>query len=133
MAQSRILNYDGNFVTFYYDRHEDGKRVTEKISAIEFITRLMVYIPDEQFKMVRYYGLYAKRHKHSSKFFLLLSPAKKRFLKRHSKWRARILIAFGIDPIRCSCGHIMELVDIFIPEKSSPFLADLPPPAYNVS
>ena len=132
MAQSRIIDYDGNFITFYYDRHEDGKRVIEKLSAIDFIKRLIIHIPDEQFKMVRYYGLYAKKHKHSSKFILLLSPEKKRFLKRHSNWRARILIAFGIDPLRCSCGNTMELVNIFNPKKS-PFLDYIPPPSYNIS
>lgn len=33
MAQSRILDYDGEFVTFYYDRHEDNHRITEKIHS----------------------------------------------------------------------------------------------------
>ena len=71
MAQSRILDYDGEFVTFYYDRHEDNQRVTEKVHAFEFIKRLIIHIPDEQFKMIRYYGLYAKQYIHSSKLYLL--------------------------------------------------------------
>lgn len=132
MAQSRILDYDGNFVTFYYERHEDGKRVTEKLTAIDFIKRLIVHIPDEQFKMVRYYGLYAKKHKHHSKFFLLVSKQKKRFQEKFSNWRNRLLLAFGIDPLRCSCGNTMELLDIFIPKKS-PLLDYRPPPLYNIS
>lgn len=110
MAQSRILDYDGEFVTFYYDRHEDNKRVTEKIHAIEFIKRLIIHIPDEQFKMIRYYGLYAKKYIHSSKLYLLDSVVQKNFRKRHSHWRARFLLAFVIDPLCCSCGHAMELV-----------------------
>lgn len=132
MAQSRILDYDGNFVTFYYERHEDGKRVTEKLSAIDFIKRLIIHIPDEQFKMVRYYGLYAKKHKHSTKFFLLVSRQKKKFWKQLANWRHRLLLAFGIDPLRCSCGNTMELLDIFIPKKS-PLLDYKPPPLYNIS
>ena len=60
MAQSRITHYDGQQVTFWYQRHEDHQKVTETISAINFIKRLIVHIPDEQFKTVRYYGLYAK-------------------------------------------------------------------------
>ena len=35
MAQSRILNYDGEYVTFWYDRHEDGKRVEETIHTYD--------------------------------------------------------------------------------------------------
>ena len=34
MAQSRITDYDGEYVTFWYDRHEDNKRVTETINYI---------------------------------------------------------------------------------------------------
>lgn len=127
MAQSRIINYDGTLVTFYYERHQDGQRITETISAIDFIKRLIIHIPDEQFKMVRYYGLYAKKHKHSSKLFLLTPLSKKKFLEAHSDWRMRILLAFGTDPLQCSCGSKMVLLDIFIPSKS-PLLDYFPPP-----
>ena len=34
MAQSRIIDYDGTYVTYYYERHEDGKRIEEKIKEI---------------------------------------------------------------------------------------------------
>lgn len=61
MAQSRILNYDGHTVTFWYKRHEDDKKVIESISAFDFIKRLIVHISEAQFKTVRYYGLYAKK------------------------------------------------------------------------
>lgn len=60
MAQSRITHYDGQQVTFWYQRHEDHQKVTETLHAIDFIKRLIIHIPDQQFKTVRYYGLYAK-------------------------------------------------------------------------
>lgn len=132
MAQSRIIDYDGEFVTFYYQRHEDGKRVTEKLSAIDFIKRLIVHIPDKQFKMVRYYGLYAKKHKHSSKIFLLVSKQKQKFYKQLANWRGRLLLAFGIDPLHCSCGNTMELLDIFLPKKHSD-IDYRSPPIYNLN
>jgi len=69
MAQSRIVDYDGEFVTFCYDRHEDTKRVTEKVHVYDFIKRLIIHIPDKYFNMVRYYGLYAKEYKNSNKLF----------------------------------------------------------------
>ena len=136
MAQSRILDYDGKYVTFYYDRHEDGKRVVEKLDAIQFIKLLIIHIPDEQFKMVRYYGLYAKKYKHSSKLFLLVSRERKNFVIRHSNWRARHLISFGIDPLKCQCGNTMELFEVFMPShpsKPPPRLDYIPPPSYNIS
>jgi hypothetical protein len=130
MAQSRILDYAGSFLTFYYDRHEDGQRVVEKIHVFEFFKRLIIHIPEEQFKMVRYYGLYAKKYKHSSKLFLLLSYSVRKFNKDNNYWRVRLLLSFGIDPLRCSCGHIMTFIDIFLP-KRNPYLANPPPSLYN--
>lgn len=131
MAQSRILNYDGEFVTFYYDRHEDDQRIEEKIPVFDFFKRLIIHIPDNQFKYIRYYGLYAKQYKNSSKLFLMLSESKRKFSQRHANWRARILLAFGIDPLTCSCGNKMKFLDIFIPNKSNPYLANGPPCIYN--
>ena len=84
MTQSRILNYDGETVTFWYQRHEDNKKVIESISAFEFIKRLIVRIPEAQFKTVRYYGLYAKKHKFSHLLFKMLSNNKRIFHERYS-------------------------------------------------
>lgn len=61
MAESRILDYDGEFITYYYDRHENGKRVEIKIHAFDFIKKLIIYIPEKDFNMVRYYGIYAMK------------------------------------------------------------------------
>ena len=44
MAQSRILDYDGEFVTFWYNRHEDNQYVTEKVHAYDFIKRLSIFM-----------------------------------------------------------------------------------------
>lgn len=63
IATSRIDDYDGEYVTFHYTRHEDNKTVTERIPALEFIQKLIQHIPEKHFKMVRYYGLYARNHR----------------------------------------------------------------------
>mgnify|MGYP000140398311 CR=1 FL=1 len=60
IATSRIDTYDGENVTFHYTRHEDNKTVTETIPALNFIQKLIVHIPEKHFKMLRYYGIYAK-------------------------------------------------------------------------
>lgn len=77
MAQSRILNYDGETVTFWYKRHENNKKIIECISAFDFIKRLIIHIPETQFKTVRYYGLYAKKHKFSHLLFKMLPRSKR--------------------------------------------------------
>lgn len=117
MAQSRILDYDGTYVIFYYERHEDGKRIKEKIHVFDFIKRLIIHISDTNFKVVRYYGIYAKRHKHSSKIFKMLSQTQIEIRQQLRKWRLSIELSFGYDPIRCSCGNLMSFFYIVVPKK----------------
>ena len=54
MAESRIIDYDGEYVTFWYQRHEDNKLIKERVHVYEFFKRLIIHIPDENFKTVRY-------------------------------------------------------------------------------
>ena len=53
-AGNRIDHYDGESVTFHYNRHEDEKYVEETLPAIDFIKRLIRHIPEKHFKMIRY-------------------------------------------------------------------------------
>ena len=117
MAQSRIINYHGQYVTFWYDRHEDGKRIEETIHVFEFIKRLIKHIPDKNFKVVRYYGLYAKKHKHSKKIFKLLNEAQIKIREILRKWNISIEMYFGYNPTKCSCGGKMIFFDLKIPKN----------------
>ena len=60
IALKQIDSYDGENVTFHYNRHEDNAYVKRTIPAIEFIKLLIQHIPEKHFKMIRYYGLYAR-------------------------------------------------------------------------
>nr|WP_289702140.1 transposase [Enterocloster clostridioformis] len=114
IATSRIDAYDGDCVTFHYQRHEDHKTITECIPAIDFIKRLIVHIPDRHFKMVRYYGIYAKHHKQEKNLRKCLSPQKRQYLSRLLDWRNSILLAFGYDPLRCpKCGTSMLVLEVY--------------------
>lgn len=117
MAQSRILNYDGTYVTYYYERHEDGKRVEEKVHVYEFIKRLIKHIPDKNFKVVRYYGIYAKEHKHSKKIFKLLNENVIKIKELLRKWQYSIELSFGYNPTKCSCGGKFIFFDLKIPKN----------------
>ena len=104
MAQSRILDYDGEYVTFWYDRHEDNQRVTEKIHAFEFIKRLIIHISDKYFSVIRYYGLYSKKHKNSDKLILMVKPHVSEVRKKLQNWLCRMELYFKHNPLICSCG-----------------------------
>lgn len=116
MAQSRILDYNGTYVTYYYERHEDGKRIEEKIHVYEFIKLLIKHIPDKNFKVVRYYGIYAKEHKHSKKIFKLLNENVIRIKELLRKWQYSIELSFGYNPTKCSCGGKFIFFDLKIPK-----------------
>ena len=63
MAESRIVEYNDTtkMIHWFYNRHEDDKRidVTERVER--FIQKVIRHCPDENFKMTRYYGFYSNR------------------------------------------------------------------------
>lgn len=111
-AQYRIIDIDDNdYITFWYQRHEDEKYVVEKIHIFEWIARLIRHIPDRNFKTIRYYGIYASReHKLYNTCRLLIDKLKLPFYKSLTKWRNLMIITFNIDPLKCpNCGSTMKL------------------------
>lgn len=115
MAQSRITNYDGEQVTFWYQRHEDNQKVVETISAHDFIKRLIIHIPEKGFHMLRYYGLYAQPYGKNSHLIRKIHPQKKSARKIMQRWDFRISLSFGYDPLTCNCGECMNFVEIYYP------------------
>ncbi|KZL90688.1 putative transposase [Clostridium magnum DSM 2767] len=113
IAESRILKYDGKKVVFYYERHEDRVRVEEELDVLNFIGKIIRHIPEKNFKMIRYYGIYAKNTKHKNKFFKLIDEKVAEFKKKMKIWQTRILLTFGVNPLNCpSCGRKMRFNDI---------------------
>ena len=108
MAESRILDYDGEYVTFWYQRHEDNKLVKECIHVYDFFKRLIIHIPNENFKTVRYYGIYSKKHKFHDKMIMLVKSQIHKLRNSLNSWRMMIIKDFDIDPLTCpKCGNLM--------------------------
>ena len=118
IATSRIDNYDGDTVTFHYNRHEDNKYIVETLPAIDFIKRLIRHIPEKHFKMIRYGGLYARHRKTDEKLYRAISKSKHRIYRSFNQWRTAILSSFGYDPLECpNCKHKMELLELYYNHK----------------
>ena len=118
IATSRIDNYDGEFVTFHYNRHEDEQLVEETIPAIEFIQRLIRHIPEKHFKMIRYGALYARHRNIDKHLNRTVSREKEAFYKTFIQWRNAILSSFGYDPFKCpKCGNIMVFLELIYNHK----------------
>jgi hypothetical protein len=118
LAQSRIIDYTGDTVSFTYTPHDSSQLITETISVFEFIKKLIIHIPERNFKMIRYFGFYCT---HNPKHIQYLKHAKKfepfRLLKLksiHKSWRKLTTFTFGHDPLKCIyCGDNLELIDLF--------------------
>ena len=112
IALHRIESYDGTHVTFRYHDKEDNRDKQETLSVEDFIARLIVHIPEEQFKMIRHYGVYSRRTKKLSRALVSAWQLEvrrwiikaKRTLQRRT-WGQRIEAQTGINPMQCRvCG-----------------------------
>ncbi len=118
IATSRINQYDGDFVTFHYNRHEDDVLVTEKVPVMDFIKRLIRHIPEKYFKMIRYYGLYARPYKKIRLLRPAISKEKRMVYLSFNRWRDSLLLSFGYDPLTCPCcGETMLFLELYYNHK----------------
>ncbi|NCC62517.1 MAG: hypothetical protein EOM12_16630, partial [Verrucomicrobiae bacterium] len=113
----RIEEYDGENVTYRYEDHRKGL-VKETISAVEFIGRMIRHLPPKNFRMVRYYGIYARPIR--EKIHALVADALRLLVKRAEQvsryfarkggespeeYRRKLEERFGDRKTRCEkCG-----------------------------
>ncbi|HLB72258.1 MAG: transposase [Candidatus Methanoperedens sp.] len=109
IAESRITRYDGKQVTFWYEDTKTKQRITVTMDKFEFVHRLLSHVPEKNFKVVRYIGLYSRRgYKHRQTEF---SDEEAVLIIR--SWRDEIKRIFQYDPLLCpKCNTEMELVEI---------------------
>jgi len=108
IAESRIISFDtkANKVTFWYKHGDEGSRMVEEVEmpAMEFIGRLVKLIPDKNLKLIRYYGLYARRTR--NRIQKILTPLSREKPKPQPRK----------EPVKCpKCGTPMELIAITRP------------------
>ena len=130
IAESRIVSYDRekDQVHWYYHDHADDKRHDVVESAIEFIKKVIIHIPDHHFRNIHYFGFYSNAsQKRLDHLHELIGKArrkdysrKKRKAKlRHSmarlKYRVHMIDSFNRDPIKCKCGWYMEYKSTYNP------------------
>ena len=66
IANTRIFNYNGEAVRFYWKDHEDNIHFKIMI-ADDFISAIIQHIPEKNQKLVRYYGAYSRKKKRGIK------------------------------------------------------------------
>lgn len=64
IANSRLLSFDGQYVTFRWKDYVDGQRQkTMTLAADEFVRRFLTHVLPRGFTRIRYYGFLANRHR----------------------------------------------------------------------
>lgn len=131
MAQSRIINYHPTTkqIHWFYDDHKTKERVEVKEHVHTFLNNLILHCPEENFKMVRYYGFYSNKSKKLLNHVYELVGSKKRVPIKNWKerkkdieeklkkltYRNHRITCFNKDPILCKCGKLMTYVESYNP------------------
>lgn len=111
IAESRIINYDGKNVTWYYSDHKNEKYHEITDSAFSFMTKILRHLLPHNFKSIRYFGFYNKNVKIDNNVNRIVKKEKIPFRKSLLKWHNSILTSFNRIPIKCpKCGHLMDFV-----------------------
>ena len=120
IALSRIIDYDGKRVKYWYKDHRTGKREFANVDVLTFIGRMVQHILPKGFQTVRYYGLQAtcKVKKVKDKLREIFKGVGRIVAGVFKKktYRERIREMTGKDPFIClHCGSEMVLWEIWIP------------------
>src|SRR4030042_1531536 len=99
IANTRICGYDGKTVIFWY-KDNDGVKHVVSMDVFEFIGALIQHIPDRQFKMIRYYGAYARKWKSEFAFYLQGSITQSKLSDFPKKCGVKCPV----------CGHVMDFM-----------------------
>lgn len=108
ISENRILNYDGNNVTFCYNDHKDNSYHEVTVTASQFITILLRHLLPNNFKIIRYFGFYRKKHPLHDKMVMMVSTETKKIRKQILKYALSIQKFFNYNPFNCpKCGQRM--------------------------
>lgn len=124
IAVRRILDYDGQMVSYWYQDHKSKSKKFEKVDVYTFIGRMVQHIFPKWFQRVRYYGLEATRT--YEKWAQVIQESIKKIgrivkgayqIVRKKKYRERYKEVSDIDPMICRyCGCEMELWKVWHPK-----------------
>jgi hypothetical protein len=110
ISNHRLRRLDHDQVTFTYKDYTQGGRTREMtLPAEEFIRRFLLHILPDRFVRIRYYGLFANRHRKRElercRELLGVEPPPPRSEERED-WQTLYLRVTGKDPTLCEhCGR----------------------------
>jgi len=114
----------GRSVEYCWQDHKSHQQERARVSAVEFIRRLVQHILPRGFQRVRYYGLHAvsirrgilEQVRRAIGAVLQLAFSFGELVMSKLGWRAKLKRKFGKDPLRCEhCGSEMVLWKVWTP------------------
>jgi hypothetical protein len=128
LSETKILYYsfeEQRIIIAYHDKLSDTDTQIE-LTIEEFLIRLIRHIPEKNFRMIRYYGIYANRIRTKLCEFLtpqiiaLFGIAQLTF-EPVKTWRERMIELTKIDPLLCpNCQIEMDYMSITYPSRAGP-------------
>lgn len=111
ISENRIINYDGVNVSFCFNSHVDNSYHELTVTASQFITILLRHLLPNNFKIIRYFGFYRKKHPLHDKMNMMVSPETKKIRKQILKYSLSIRKFFKYNPFDCpNCGILMNKI-----------------------
>lgn len=128
ISEYRLKSISDGQIAFSYKDYKNSKRGSKpvesliKMSATEFLDRLLSHIPEKGFKMVRYYGMYSSQHLGKLPIEKKLAPREDSAeitldqeddLYGYGAYRRAVKRKTGRDPLWCSCcDRLMRLQQV---------------------
>ena len=102
ISENRIINYDGENVTYCYNDHKDDSYHEITVSAFKFIEIILRHLIPSDFKTIRYYGFYAQKHPIHDKIVMLINDEKRKKMRKELlSHKLSVLLYFNSDPYSC--------------------------------
>lgn len=102
IAESKLKHYSGEDIVFSFKNHNTGKHEDKSMNIFTFIAKFIQHIPDQGFRMIRYYGFLANRVRSNLLNFVYaaLNQTQKFDLKKPI-YVMLMIKSFGFDPMSC--------------------------------
>ena len=101
ISENRIISYDGDNVTFWYNAHEDESYHEVTVPVYIFIKLILRHIIPYQFKTIRSYGFYRKKLPFHDKINMLMKKEVRKFRNEFLRHELSVLKAFNHNPYDC--------------------------------
>jgi hypothetical protein len=108
LTNQRLVKITAEEVTFTWKDYADAETPRQMtLSGEEFLRRFLLHVLPERFVRIRYFGLFANRHREQTVALcrsLLPGPPPPKL--EVEAWQARLQRLTGIDPLLCAtCGQ----------------------------